>query len=167
MLRETTLHFHRRMLAARTSGADPLETWHSDSYALAVQVFASMAAEAQLDTYGLVRFEAPLAEKLRWEPIVRRLKRMATLGAGIELQDGDSLVRTLGSLAEKRNPIVHMRTNEEVFDHEGHIIHAAPPPPDHLAGADAAVQEMDSFLLGFADLIGKHDMESWTYIAPW
>jgi hypothetical protein len=168
MLRQGALHFQRRMNAARANHADPMETWHWDTYALATQVFAAMAAEALLNTYGLVRFEPDLLEKLQWTPsTVKRLKRMVALGAGIQLQDSDALVRTLASLMEKRNPIVHMQANEEVFDHDGHIIRPAPPPPDHLAGANAAVQEMETFLRGFAELIGHHDIESWTYVAPW
>jgi hypothetical protein len=168
MLRQSTLHFLRRMQAARASHADPEETWHWDSYALATQVFAAMTAEAVLNTYGLVRFEPELLERLRWiVPVVKRLKRMLVLGAGVELQDPDDLVRTLASLANRRNSIVHMQANEEVFDQAGHIIRPAPPPPDHVAGAEAAVQEMEAFLIGFAASIGRHDIESWAYVAPW
>jgi hypothetical protein len=168
MLRQSALHFQRRMQAARATDADPVEAWHWDTYALATQVFSAMAAEALLNTYGLVRFEPDLFEELRWTPsTVKRLKRMVALGTGIELQDTDALVRTLTSLMQKRNPIVHMQANEEVFDHAGHIIQPAPPPQDHVAGADAAIQEMETFLRGFAELIGHHDIESWTFVAPW
>ena len=138
MLRHSTLQFRRRLQAALEPGADSLEAWHWDTYALATQVFAAMAAEAQLNTYGLVRFEPALFEELRWMKVVKRLKRMAALGAGVDLQDSDALVQMLTSLAGKRNPIVHMHANEEVFDQDGRIIRPAPPPPDYLAGADAA-----------------------------
>jgi hypothetical protein len=126
-----------------------------------------MTAEAQLNTYGLVRFgEDVFEQQFRWKGPVKRLKRMMARGAGIELGNGDVLVQTLASLMSKRDPIVHMQSNEEVFDQAGSVIRAAPRPPDHLGGAEAAVREMEDFVRGFAELVAHHDVESLVYIMP-
>jgi len=164
-LYHSTLHFWQRLQAARVSHDDPIETWHWDTYALAAQVFAALTAEAQLNTYGLVRFGEELFEReFRWKGPITRLQRMVARGAGVELPRSDALVRTLASLMDKRDPIVHMQSNEEKFDHSGHIIKAAPPPPHHLGRAQAAVEEMRAFLGGFAALVSQHDPESLAYI---
>jgi hypothetical protein len=162
----STLHFWQHLQASRGGQVDPVEAWHWDTYALATQVFAAMTVEAQINTYGLVRFGEELFEqrRFRWQGPVPRLKNMVAEGCGVTLTGADELVRTLASLMRKRNPIVHMQCNEEKFDKEGHIIQAAPPPPDHFAGAQAAVQEMQAFLGGFPTLVAHNDPESLTYI---
>ncbi|SRR6266568_5740638 len=98
-------------------------------------------------------------------PVVR-LKMMMEWGPCVTLDDTDELVGTLRSLVDKRNPIVHMQSNEEVFDAAGRILRPAQRPLDELEGAEAAVNEMEQVLCAFADLIAKHDIESWAYVAP-
>ena len=88
------------------------------------------------------------------------------LREGVQLSDGDAIVRTLASLVRKRNPIVHMQSDEELFDQTGRIIQPAPRPPDHLADAKSAIEEMEAFVHGFAELVAHHDVESLVYINP-
>jgi hypothetical protein len=166
-LRMGAHQFWEKLQAARASHANPTETIHWDTYALATQVFAAMTVEAQLNTYGFVRFgEALFRKQFQRKGPVERLKRMAVSGAGVRLGDGDPLVRTLVSLVRKRNPIVHMQSNEEVFDQAGNIIQPAPRPPDHLADAKTAIEEMEAFVRAFAELVAHHDVESLIYIMP-
>lgn len=137
-----------------------------ETYALAVQVFAGMTVEAVLNTYGLVRFGEELFKRyFRQGGPVQRLKLMMEYGPEIKLTNDDHMIHTLGSLVNKRNPIVHMQSDEEVFESDGRIILPAPAPVDELAGAENAVSEMEEFLRSFADFVGKHDIESWTYVA--
>jgi len=149
--------------------SDPLveASFFWETYALAVQVFAGMTVEAVLNTYGLVRFgEEQFRRFFRPKGPVQRLKMMMEYGPGIRLTNDDDLVRTLSSLINKRNPIVHMQSDEEIFDTAGRIVRAVPTPVDELAGAEAAVAEMEDFLNRFAAFVGEHDLESWTYVAP-
>lgn len=168
-LRLGALHFLKIAQAAQELPTDPEQAFHWDTYARAAQVFAAMAAEAQLNTYGLVRFGEELyaAKEFRSVGAVKRLKRIALRSAGVQLADDDPLVLGLRSLMAKRNPIVHMQADEEVFNHDGQIIRAAPPPPELLVDAPAAIQEMEAFLQGFAAWVGRHDIENWTYAMPW
>lgn len=177
-LRHSTHHLWRMLGEARNAlpketeridDSNPLvdASVHWETYALAVQVFAGMTVESVLNTYGLVRFgEQQFRDYFQMKGPVARFKAMMEWGPGLKLNDGDEVVRTLSSLAAKRNLIVHMQSDEEVFDQQGKIIRPAPPPLDELAGAKAAIQEMDLFLRGFAELIGKHDIESWMTVAP-
>lgn len=161
-------YFLKSAQGAQGRPVNPEQAVNWDTYALAAQVFAAMAAEAQLNTYGLVRLGEILfaTREFRNLSTVARLKRIALRSVGEQLLDSDPLVRGLQSLMRKRNPIVHMQANEEVFDHEGHILRAAPPPPDHLVDAATAVQEMEAFLRGFAAWVGRHDIDSWAHVTP-
>ena len=168
-LRLGALHFLKLAHKAQAQPTDPEQGFHWDTYALAAQVFAAMAAEAQLNTYGLVRFGENLyaTDEFRNRGPVKRLKRIGLRSVGVQIADHDPLVLGLRSLLAKRNPIVHMQADEEAFDKDGHIIRPAPPLPEHLVDAPRAIVEMEEFLRGFAAWVGKHDIENWTYVMPW
>ncbi len=170
MLRDSTHHFRALLAESRTlldtfpehaaassvtwlSPAEAATAWHWQTYAWAVQVFAAMTAEAALNTYGMVRFGPDEFERhFRWNNPVVRLKRMAQYGAGVRLKNKYPLVRTLASLMAKRDGIVHMQSNQDLPDKTGRMVSSSGPPPDWLAGADAAIQEMEAFLVGLRQL---------------
>ena len=168
-LRLGALHFLKIARTAQTQPTDREQAFHWDTYARAAQVFAAMAAEAQLNTYGLVRFGGRLyaAKEFRRLGPAARLKHIALRSVGVPIPDNDPLVLGLRSLMAKRNPIVHMQADEEEFDNDGHIVRAAPPPPEHVVDAPQAIVEMEEFLRAFAAWVGKHDIENWTYVMPW
>lgn len=168
-LRLAAHHFLKSAQVAQAQPTDREQAFHWDSYALAAQVFAAMAAEAQLNTYGLVRFGEELyaGREFRRLGPVKRLKHIALRSVGVSITDDDPLMVHLRSLMAKRNPIVHMQADEEVFDHDGHIIRAAQPPPEHLVDAPAAIQEMEEFLRGFAAWVGRHDVDNLMQVMPY
>jgi hypothetical protein len=125
-------------------------------YSRAIQVFASMAAEAALNAYGLMWFgETDFERHFRQKkPVENKLKALIRAVLGRELSNDDETVRLLVSLRRKRNAHVHPQAEESTFDAEGvfrTVTKDDRPRPHPSAGFEAA-QEVHRFLELFAAL---------------
>ncbi len=124
-------------------------------YSRAVQVFAAMAVEAALNCYGLMWFgEAGFEKYFKRCPTVPKLKKLAKICAGKELNDTDEIVRLASSLMVKRNAHVHPRAEESSPDAQGvfRIVTQKRQPRRYPSAGHEAAAELNRFLELFAGL---------------
>lgn len=142
----------RRYLHPRTSARAALQD--IQLYSQAAIVFAAMTVEAALNTYGLVRFGEEAFEKhFAFHGPAQRLRRLASYGAGRELESDDPMLTSLTRLISVRNRIAHTRSEESRMDDAGVFRpHTTPQRYNWSSEVPSAVQDMDTFLTHFASL---------------
>ena len=132
-----------------------LADFDAQMYSRAVQVFAAMAAEAALNTYGLMWFgENDFKEHFERKAPTTKLKALVRAVLARELTKNDEIVRLLDSIAKKRNAHVHLHAEESRFDASGvhrPVTTGCQPIRHPYAGRETAA-ELNRFLELFSAL---------------
>ncbi len=115
-----------------------------------IVVFSAMTAEAFLNLYGVVRLtEIEFSTHFERLGVVPKLRQLLLVCDSLSIDANDPLVRTLASLANRRNDLVHPKAKEPQPDGSAPEKWKRPV----LDNAVDAVQELDAFLRGFASLV--------------
>ena len=121
-------------------------------YSRAIQVFAAMAVEGALNTYGLMRFGEEQLKGYRGST-VRKLHDFLNHKYARPFGKEDPLPLALKRLADRRNAIVHIKADESVIDEQGQFTYVTPihwPPATPKAAIDS-MDEMELFFKEFPE----------------
>jgi hypothetical protein len=132
----------------------------------ATQVFAAMAVEGAINTFGIVHFGHDTFEKqFGAGAIGDRLVRLVRDALGEDLRMDDPVVVSLRSLSAKRNAIVHVRPIEILPDQHG-VLRSREPNARELATlavAEEAVEEMQRIVKWLREL----DAAAYPFLGEW
>lgn len=115
-----------------------------------IVVFSAMTIEAFLNFYGVVRLtEAEFTSHFERLGVVPKFRQLLLVCDSLSVPNNDPMVKTLASLANRRNDLAHPKTKERTPD--GSLPAKWKRPV--LGNAVEAAREMNAFLQGFAKLV--------------